>query len=521
MKKHLYRPKKYLLFLLLFISVPVWCGNNLDYRQLIDKNNVMSQAISNIVKDHSGFVWIASRSGISRYDGWNIKHYSLSESEIMQDTDGRSFFIRRSYDDRLWAFSNNGKIYCYDPSSDAFVLKVDISRYFQLWFMFDLYFDDKGYVWIASTTGLLRCPLDNPSDTRLLTDDKTSVTCIAPISATCLAVGTTKGLKYVDVNSLNVSDQTIRSAKRNIMSLHYDAKRNYIWIGSFSSGLFAWDVTNQKYINLPYLANIPSVPIKAIREWDGDCLLVGLDGRGVYKVDLKNNTSGQYFSNSDKGGGILKANNVYDIFVDGKNIWVGTYSGGVTIVKESEAFDWIKHVPYNEQSVKRTHIYAILEDRDGDVWYATNLGVSLYDTKRKHWTHFLEEENSFLTLCEDNNGYIWTGGYSTGLYCINKRRGIIRYIPSLQGAPQLECVYASAKDRDGDLWFGCLYSTLTRMTIINGKETLTHYDIEQVKSISVLDKNRLFIASSNGFYILDKETSKREHFFANPAKYGI
>lgn len=524
MKTHpysLFIKRNLLIFFAYIISAPIIADKNLDYRQLTDNNNVMSQSISNIIKDNYGFVWIASRSGISRYDGRNIKHYALSESEIMQDTDGRSFFIRKAYDNRLWAFSNNGKIYCYDPSSDAFILKTDISLHFKLRFMFDLYLDEEGYAWIASTTGLLRCPLDKPSNTHLITDDKTSVTCILPISPQTLALGTTRGLQFVDMPSLKISKPGTQSDKYNIMSLHLDARRNYIWIGSFSSGLFVWDISNRKYVNLSYLANIPSVPIKAIREWGDDCLLIGLDGRGVYKVDIANRTSNQYLSNSDKGGGILKANNVYDIFVDDKNIWVGTYSGGITIVREPNGFDWIKHIPYEEQSIKGSHVYAILEDRDGDVWYATNLGVSFYDTQKRHWTHFLEEENSFLTLCEDNNGYIWTGGYSTGLYCIDKRRGIIRYIASLKGTPQLECVYASAKDMDGDLWFGCLYSTLTRMSVVNGKETLTYYDIEQVKSIKVLDRERLFIASSNGFYILNKQTGKWEHHFTNPAKYGI
>lgn len=494
--------------------------NNLDFRQLTDRHNLMSQSISSMVKDKDGFIWIASRSGISRYDGRNIKHYLLSETEIMQDKDGREVAIRKTDDNRLWAFTDSGKLYYYDIMSDSFILFTDIGQITQSVLIHDLYFDNKGYIWIASIRGLLRFNSHNPQEAPVTTCNELSINCIVPYDDGRLMLGTTKGLYYVDIASGNAA-KDILCENHNIMSIYYDHKRNYIWAGSFSSGLFIWDISHKQYYTPSYIQNIPSVPVKAIREWADDNILIGLDGRGVYKIDLNNGVSAPFLSNDDSEGGVLKANNVYDVLVDGKNIWVGTYSGGVTIVKEPEAYEWIKHVPYNNQSVKGTHIYAMLEDRDGDIWYATNLGVSFYDVKKKKWTHFLEEANSFLTLCEDSNGKIWTGGYSTGLYCIDKYRGVLRYIPSLQGGTQLECVYASAKDDDDDLWFGCLYSSLTRMSFAGGKEELTHYDIEQVKSIKVIDKDKLFVATSNGFYILDKRTGEKKRYFNSPDRYGI
>ncbi|MBD8387300.1 hybrid sensor histidine kinase/response regulator transcription factor [Dysgonomonas sp. BGC7] len=506
----------FLLFLFLSVFSESLADNSFDYRQLTDRYNQMSQSISNIVKDKDGFIWIASRSGISRYDGRNVKHYSLSESEIMQDKDGREVQIRKAYNGQLWAFTDSGKIFYYDSFSDSFVFALQT----QTIFIHDLYLDEEGFIWIASLKGLLKYNSKDTAANPILTNEDLSINCIVSFSSALLAIGTTKGVYFIDKNSGKVDDKAIFDG-HNIMSIYKDEKRHYLWAGSFSSGLFVWDLVKKENLDLPYINNIPSVPVKAIREWIGNSLLIGLDGRGVYKVDMDAKTSGSYLSNDDREGSILRANNVYDILVDDKNIWVGTYTGGVTIVKEPEIFEWIRHIPFNNQSVKGTHIYAILEDRDGDVWYATNLGVSFHDTKKNQWTHFLEEENSFLTLCEDNNGRIWTGGYSTGLYCIDKHRGVLRYIPYFQKKTQLECIYASVKDNDGDMWFGCLYSSLARMSLVDGKEVFSYYDIEQVKSIKVIDRNNLFVATSNGFVILNKHTGEKKRYFNSPAKYDI
>lgn len=513
--------KKLIILILIHVSLSSnICIHSFSHKNLIDRTNQMDRFVSSIIKDKDGFVWIASRSGISKYDGRNIKHYNLSESEIIQDKDGREVSIRKAHNNSLWAFTDSGGIFYYDSFSDSFMLFTDIGLMFNSTLINDLFFDNKGFIWVATLKGLLRFNSDNPSEKPLVTNNDLSINCIIPFSETSLAIGTGKGLYFISLDSGEIGDNKLYSS-HNIESIYKDETRNYLWIGSFSSGLFIWDFKNNKNIEAPFLKQIPYVPIRVIRKLDSNQLLIGLDGRGVYKVDMEIGRAGVYLSNDDENVGALNANNVYDIMVDGKNVWVGTYTGGVSIVKESETYEWVRHIPYEKQSVKGTHIYAMLEDRDGDLWYATNLGVSFFDTKKKKWIHFLEEENSFLTLSEDKAGRIWTGGYSTGLYCIDKHRGVLKYIPSLKGGTQLECVYASAVDENGDLWFGCLYSPLARLSVSGGKEEWSYYDISQVKSIRFVDKNRLFVATSNGFYILDKNTGDKQHYFGNPHKYGI
>lgn len=71
---------------------------------------------------------------------------------------------------------------------------------------------------------------------------------------------------------------------------------------------------------------------------------------------------------------------------------------------------------------------SIIEDSDGDLWFATNNGISLYYSKTGQWHSFLSsfdpdpqnKNHIFITLCEVTPGIIWAGGYSSGIHQINK-----------------------------------------------------------------------------------------------------
>lgn len=495
-----------------------------EFSQLTVAGDILSQPVSSIVRDAEGFVWIASRGGISRYDGRNTKTYRLSPTSIQQDHDGREMGIRCDAAGVLWAFTDSGKIYRYNALSDSFEAFVDVGEHLPRIHVRDLRSDGRDTLWIGSSTGLLCCPAAAPEQVGPVASEDAMVNCIVRLDGASLALGTSLGLRIIPSGAPYTPLATICEGQ-NVMSVHPDTARGWLWIGTFSSGLRVWDLTAQRFVDLPYLKAIPTAPIKAIKPWGGvtEPLLVGIDGRGVYKVDPARGTAGPFLSNDDAQNNILRANNVYDLLVDEGNIWVGTYTGGVTIVRRPGPFEWVRHTPHDEQTIRGTHVYAICEDRDGDLWYATNTGVSLCEARTGRWRHFLENRNSFLTLVEDRAGRIWTGGYSTGLYCLDKHRGAVRYIPSIQGNAQLDCIYAAAQDADGDLWFGMLYTPLVCISDPGGPhERRTVYEqITQVKCIEPLDDGRLFIATYNGFYLLDKSSGVLRQYFGSPARSGV
>ena len=133
----------------------------------------------------------------------------------------------------------------------------------------------------------------------------------------------------------------------------------------------------------------------------------------------------------------MNSNNINDIYIDEeKRIWIANYPEGITIIDNRyKSYNWIKHSIGNRQSLVNDQVHSVIEDSDGDLWFGTSNGISLYQSKTGQWHSFLSsfdhqlknKNHIFITLCEVSPGIIWAGGYTSGVYKINKRTLSVEY----------------------------------------------------------------------------------------------
>jgi signal transduction histidine kinase/DNA-binding response OmpR family regulator/ligand-binding sensor domain-containing protein len=473
------------------------------------------QAAFAILKSDDGFVWIATRSQLTRYDGRNMTHYWLNESQVITDADGRQTFIRMAPDGSLWAFTDNGKVFRYNQHGDRFELWFDTSPAIGSLHLNDIYFHSDLMLWLSTDYGLyiidnrtLSTSVDIPASLC-----GTLVHSIVRIDDHICAVNTNKGVAIVEVEGRKLTQKGFFFNGDNVLSGYYDPLEKILWSGTFDSGLKCLDLHTNREVTGIFQQSIPSSPIRAIRPFGWQNILVGLDGAGVYMLNKKTLEARKYISANELTGGGLRGNGVYDIMVDDNRIWVATYTGGVTIIDNPEHYQLISHIPYNSQSLPNNHVSAVLEDRDGDMWYATVTGISLYMQREGRWRHFIDDGKTYLTISQDHNGKIWCGGYNAGTYCIDKHRGIVRTITSLEGAKHTDCIYASLVDRQGDLWLGGLFNRLTRIVSPGTPaEKRQFYDITDVNSLAQVNESSILVNTCNGFYILDKQNDSFCHY---------
>ena len=103
------------------------------------------------------------------------------------------------------------------------------------------------------------------------------------------------------------------------------------------------------------------------------------------------------------------------------------------------SYNWIKHSIGNKQSLINDQVNSIIEDSERDLWYATNNGISYYNSETGVWHSFMSsfEKNGgnknhiFVTLCEVEPGIIWAAGYSSGIYQIKQTELICRVYHSI------------------------------------------------------------------------------------------
>lgn len=236
-------------------------------------------------------------------------------------------------------------------------------------------------------------------------------------------------------------------------------------------------------------------------------LWFGTSDNGLYKYDGK---SFRQFLPADG----LNSNAINDILEakDGK-IWIGTKAGicvydGKTFVEIQMPL--LKRQATNKNKLPQTPIvYDIIQDKSGQLWFATIDGVYIYDGKS--FTPFIIDEaaNGFLSsndkverILEDNAGNIWFGGRTNeGVFRYDgksvtnlKLKTITLHFESRQvnhswAWPQLQ-------DKNGNIWFsnwGGAYcydgNTFTSFTINEG---LAGYNGVVAKIIEDKNGNLLF-----------------------------
>ena len=85
------------------------------------KDGLSQNSVHSILQDSKGFLWIGTKDGINRYDGYGFKHYKHNYNDTLSLSDN---FIRSIYEDkqeRLWIGTEYGGLNFYNREKDKFI----------------------------------------------------------------------------------------------------------------------------------------------------------------------------------------------------------------------------------------------------------------------------------------------------------------------------------------------------------------------------------------------------------------
>jgi hypothetical protein len=223
--------------------------------------------------------------------------------------------------------------------------------------------------------------------------------------------------------------------------------------------------------------------------------------------------------NSNNG---MNGNSINDLYIDEEErIWLANYPIGITVQNNRySSYKWIKHSIGNRQSLINDQVNSIIEDSDGDLWFGTNNGISLLNSKTGQWRSFLSsfEKNQdsrshiFTTLCEVLPGVVWAGGYFSGIYQIDKRSSNVSYFTPASYAYENirpdKYIRDIRKDSQGNIWSGGFYN-LKRINV-HTKNIQLYHGLNSITAILERDAKSMWIGSATGLFLLDKESGKYE-----------
>ena len=497
--------KSRLLIFFLFLSIFNIYASDVKFYNINTMYGISMREMASVCKDENGFIWASSKTGILRITESDYRIYQLpyKTANIIN--------VKLAYNNSfLIAYTNNGQFFHYNELYDRFDLFLDLRVSLKNSYLSvgKVVIDDEQALWIPTSGGL--CKYKNGMFSQI--GEKQIMTqSIVPYDQTHLLVTHQDSISLLNMNTLEQKSVYEINNTFQICSLFYDNKGEVLWIGTSTDGLFYLDMKKKSL--LPF-SDFPKQPIGVITESSDSTLLVGIDGQGVWELDKDKKTVLNILKEDIDNPFSLRGDGVYDIYCDGKQrVWVATYTGGLSF------FDWksplinqITHQVNNPNSLGNDNVNKILEDSKGDIWFATNNGISRWRVATNEWDIYYQNKQAqaqvFLALCEDNEGNIWAGSFSSGFYVLDRNTGkeLVHYPRNTSDLKSDgKFIMNIYKDSEGDIWIGGIQDVICYLT----KEKRFHtYGAQPMRTFMEFSPGKMLLACTYSVLLLDKETGQ-------------
>lgn len=511
--------RRCLLFVLLFISSTVSKGQIYKYIGLEDGLN--NQKIYHIQKDQRGYMWFLTQEGIDRYDGKHIKHYNFSDDRMKLDSRIALNWLYMDSGNVLWVIGQKGRIFRYDSQHDKFELVYvhpELIRNKSQAFLNYGYLDKNDCIWLCCKDSITWYNIHTGKPLYISASVIGEITAIEQADGNHFFIGTGSGLfrARIEEGELKlVSDEALESIDTPVHELYYHAVSNQLFVGTYKEGILMYDMGGTgEIISFQSPNNVEVNQIVALNAHE---LLVATGGKGVYKLDVNTCMSEPYITADYSSYNGMNGNNINDIYVDEEErIWLANYPTGITVRNNRyRSYNLIRHSLGNNRSLVNDQVHDVMEDSDGDLWFATSNGISLYQTATKEWRSFFssfdpvpdDENHIFLALCEVSPGVIWVGGFTSGIYKIEKNKGFkISYLSpaAIAGVRPDQYIFDIKKDSAGNIWSGGYYH-LKRINL-ETKDVRLYPGVSSITTILEKDFRQMWIGTRMGLYLLDKQS---------------
>ncbi|RHJ51710.1 response regulator [Bacteroides sp. AM10-21B] len=517
--------KKHFFFFIFLLSSFLTVAQT--YKYIGVEDGLSNRRVYAIQKGPKGYMWFLTHDGIDRYNGKEFKQYKLMDGEEEINSMMSLSWLYTDSKGRLWEIGKQGRVFRYENKHDRFqlVYKLPKSETKGLHTPVSYGFvDNNSTIWLCNQKNIYLYNSETEKCTTIKNEINESITDIEQIDTNHYFIGTDVGIHYAKLknNILALSPcEKLDTLKLQINELFYHKKSRKIFIGTFQRGIYVYDLNLHKAF--PVKSSLIDVSINRIRAFGDNEILIATDGAGVHKMNVDTHSTEPYIVADFNRYNAMNGNTIYDIYIDeDERIWMANYPIGITVRNNRYSdYEWIKHSIGNKQSLINDQVNAVIEDREGDLWFATNNGISLYEHRTKQWHSFLSvfdkehtnQSHTFISLCEISPGVIWAGGYSSGIYQINKKSYSVDFFtPALFGGTDIrpdKYIRSITKDSEGYIWSGGYYN-LKRIDLKNKKVNFIP-GLDAITEIKEKDKKYMWIGTANGLYLLDKETDKHQY----------
>ena len=458
---------------------------------VFDEHNTSGLGSGRIVRlfedNHTNF-WIGTdTAGVALIQNGRVKNFDIGRSgyegrltSVCEDTNGAVWFY--TADAHLGRYQN-GKMDVVDLPLPALAISRMIAA------------EKSGLIWIAeyevgAINGLFAFQPSNFNPPNLTIDPEQSIPARQPDFI--LASRSGNLWRLVDGHVQKWNSGKLETDLGNylwgnarVTSACEDNDGNLI-VGTGGAGVF-WYAPDGRCRQISKAQGLSSDYVLSLCMDRGGNLWVGTDGEGLNRVkrkifntpDALHPFTAQSISEDARGGiwaafnahgvtfwetntaqdfAVGLGSNAWSVLVgQNQQVWAGTRFEGLF------EFETNHFIPAPGAKIFGPQIFALCEDRGGQLWAGTQTGLANWDGHR--WKLFTTQDglsgNIIRAIAEDAGGNLWIGAENQGLNCFKDGK-FISYQASENGLPgnDISCLYA---DANGVLWVGTSGHGLARL----------------------------------------------------------
>jgi signal transduction histidine kinase/ligand-binding sensor domain-containing protein/DNA-binding response OmpR family regulator len=445
------------------------------------KGNVIQDWVSEIKVDLQGNVWmVIPNQGLFRYELKTEKLFFYDVGMTQFPDHGNPQCLTVDKNGRVWIGSNGEGIYLYNSSEDSFNKYLGNSSRENLKGKNIYTICDYGdELIIGIHEGKLMKFHKNSKSVRDVNAKDVHYKIIRDVENIDgeLWVGTQSGIFIIDeVNEKETWLQEDRlneySISDNFIDKIYRDRENGVWIGTKFGGVSYLPNRGMNFnIQIP-LINGNSISGRRIREFVEDSsgnMWIGTEDAGL---EVYNPLTNNYKRVESGVRSSLSSSAILGMYYDEKNhhIWVGYFKGGLDIVDATKQ-EVIAHYSKEDLGFNEGSIYAICEDKDGNIWIGNGWSVYLGDKERMRFQRMEEFGLNFIyDIQEDSEGNIWVATMGDGVFRYDSETKSIenfRHDPNDRTSLSSNSVSSITESSGGVLWFStdrggiCRYHSAT------------------------------------------------------------
>jgi ligand-binding sensor domain-containing protein/signal transduction histidine kinase len=371
-------------------------------------------------------------------------------------------------------------------------------------FVYSLFKDRSGAIWVGTDQSLDRYDSATESFTHFRVDPRNPiVTHISQDRDGLLWLATGRGLFRLDTNSgastrfaHNPGDAF--SLPSDDVKFSGEDRAGGFWVAT-SKGLVAFDrATGKVTFHVPLNESVREFSFHEDRS--GVFWIAYGSGNGLATLDRQTQTLTKYSFREQEGSGTALTG-VFAMLEDrAGEMWFATMGAGLLrFDRNTRSMTRYQNQPGDPESLAENRVIALFEDREGNIWSGLHAMAPNFARGRSPFQKFEPRtagpdsmgENLVNAIYQDRAGQLWMGAGGALNRVDRSTAQYRRYRPG--GAGTHTDVLTMLEDTAGDFWIGTLGNGLGRFDRNTGTFTLFRHDAADPRSISHNIITRLFV----------------------------